>query len=515
MKINKLSYVEFKGVVDECKIKLINVYSWYEEIVRYFYVNKDQSCICRITNSNYLDLMTTDIYEEFGITSSSLVSYKCSYILYVNPLEDLKSQIVTGLDNIPEDKEPTHLVVVTDDRVSILETYEKVKSIYPKIKCMQGIDREIDSSVVLENIGLTLGTDKLYDCIDICNHLNSIDRKSLEYLEEFSKTVDRIFEESKGKIIVYSGDNSNVLIYQSIVVEMYLRYNKSCYASRNMVPYIVNSIMDSLFSTRTMLFEDVVNYFNNLPRLLIETTSYGIIYNIVKSKRMILRISYTDIESDDTETATVEAFNLKDLDIKSIYNFYNIDSIDGCDRLKEKFIELYKILKLKKDIIDVTKIVIFSKDNRINIGYIDDIQITVDVRAFNKDIGSIDKVLDYDDLRTCVPADIYLDGIPQAKFIFDKLLNTEFDLKYIRPIKNNRRLTEVLSISSIRKSEDWSNTSLSISTIGLYSKFDLVQRSGFIENFIKVMGLDKARRAVDCFGGFNPLLVSTITLGGK
>ena len=510
---HNLSYDEFKSVVESCEQTFTGVYQVYSDIVDFFWVNKDQSSTYTLTDvDNLIDIDTLAMLEKFGISRNVFIANKEYYVLYVNPADISAS--LDSFTQIAGDGTPTHIVVLSEDRSIIKSTVAKIKESYPDIISTQEYESGVTSDTIRKSIEKTLGTTKVFDITSYCEMLSEEDRKSVNYITTFNKTVDEIHEKSQGRILIYTGSYAEEYFYISLCVELYLRYFDRFYIAKNMISTVCSRIMSVLFNRTYQLFEESYEYFRKIPRILIEIKDFGSVYNLVKSKRLALNLTYLPIDSEDPDQVKTETLDVSSIEVRSIYDYFNIDTIEGCDYMKSKLYSLYKIMGLKKELLNVTNIIIFHYNDKVNIGYIEDADFSVEVYSVNRDVGSCIRTLKYEDICRCVPPNVFLEGeIYCAKLFGTKIEN--FKLSMIRPYRTKRQICDLLINGLFRNNADWNIPELSISTIGLFCNYDAVVRSGFINNFINLVGIDEMRKKIDCFGGFNPRIVKGISLGGN
>lgn len=510
---HNLSYDEFKNSVESCEQNFTDVYQVYSDIVDFFWVNKDQSCTYTLTDvDSSVDLDTLEILEKFGISRNVFIASKEYYILYVNPAD--VSASLDSFTQIAGDGTPTHIVVLSDDRSVIKNTVTKIRESYPEIVSTQEYESGVTSDLIRHSIERTLGTNRVFDITPYCEKLSEEDRKSTSYISIFNKMVEEIHSKSQGRILIYTGSYAEEYLYISLCIELYLRYFDRFYVSKNMISNVCGRIMSVLFNRQNQLFEESYEYFRKIPRILIEIKDFGSVYNLVKSKRLALNLTYVPIDSEDPEQVRRETLDVSAIEVRSIYDYFNIDTIEGCDYMKSKLYSLYKIMKLKRELLNVTNIIIFHYNDKVNIGYIEEADFSIEVYSVNKDVGSSLRVLKYNDICRCVPPNVFLEGeIYCAKLFGSKIEN--FKVGMIRPHRPNRQMCDLLLNGLFRNNSDWNIPELSISTIGLFCNYDAVVRGGFIGNFVNLVGIDEMRKKIDCFGGFNPRIIRGISLGGN
>ncbi|MGL4949228.1 MAG: hypothetical protein ACRC5M_02510 [Anaeroplasmataceae bacterium] len=506
----RLTYEEFREKAS-ADINAVGIFSYMEDIIKFYYNVRNQKEVYLIADSeNSIDFSQISVYEEFGITFNSILSTRESYVLFIEPELELGIQLKEQIINIPEDKEFTHLVVLSDSIDIVTNLYNTVKGVYPNINTVQSLFRKMTREDLLNKYKKDLGTNNLFDLSEYCDLLSKVNSYSTEYIETFNKIVMQIHQEKNNRIYIYCGEENNQRTYDSLVIDLYLRYGDKFFSHESRVKTVANYINMSLCNVDTMLPEEFLAYIANIPKVLAGTEEYGISFNLVKSVNAKIQLTYIDMESSDKFDSVQSTLLLSDIEVLSVYDFYDIDSIDGCSLMKRRIMDLYKLLDIKTGIIDVTKLLFFSKDNKVFIGFIEKISTPITVKTI-KSIGSAERVIEYNDLKTLVPIGVYLNGPAYASRILASQ-GINYSESFITPKRTKRGLTTLLSSSIFVVDSTWDKLDVPISTIGLFSRFDRLSRDGFYKNFVEVIGLDATRSKIDCFGGFNPKLVKSINI---
>ncbi|MNN08898.1 hypothetical protein D3C81_1217660 [compost metagenome] len=146
------------------------------------------------------------------------------------------------------------------------------------------------------------------------------------------------------------------------------------------------------------------------------------------------------------------------------------------------------------------------------VGYVHELNCEVDAILFRPKLGICNTKLDIKDIRSLAPIDLFIDGRSDAKTII-KSLGDKNNFQLPLTVKTGRKLTELIKNSCIRVREDWKESKINLSTLGLFGKTSRYIRQGFGNNFDDIEGKGYTRDRCDCFGGFTPMLVRYLSIG--
>lgn len=514
----KVELDKFVDCEDLIGLKLDQVRSYYKDLVKFYSYNSTKNNYYIEGLDSVYDKQEIKILADFGIMENNFMFSRNCYIMYVNPYGDLKDAQLKFIEDSPDDVEPTHVFINSNDVKVIEETYKKICEQYPNIECVQHyLDDSLSKDYVVHEImdKIHCSESDLFDISSYCKKLedrNSIDLMSMKCIKEIDKIAEEIHSKCGNRIIYNSSLDDVNNMYVFLIEKLYLQYHHRFYAKRNIVEMIETKIM-RLFDKDFMLVEEMLEYFNKLPNLLIELFDTMHFEHIVRSKSFALNVDYLPINFTDRDSAKKIVLNSDNLNLKKLTSYFDIDTIDGCKSLKSIISRMYDKID-NVDLIDVTSIIIFELDGETNIGYVREREFKAETVAVLGDIVKNNVILDYNRLRKCLPVDLYLDAPAMMLNICKNLKVNPSNLR-LKPSINNERINGfIINDFNIRETDElWEGVSLS--TVGLFSKPSSIIRTSLYKEFVEKLGLDETRSIVDCFGGFTPGLTTSIDLGGN
>lgn len=521
-----LDYSEFLNIVESCEDDISSAYPAFKDIIKFYIKRPDQINIYSLTDYRSSgDFYLEETLKSFGLNIGDLISRRDNYILIVDPSKHLDDELRAFSEHVPNGVRPTHLFVKSND-VNI------VKSILSEVEKQFGVSINITQPLVsdLTSMDYLVGISKSMSLrgdisrfLDIKDYVEELekDKNPYTYLDRVNSLVEKIqmrVEESNRTLIPIISDlTGEYTIYNKIVSELYLRYNTTSYLESRYRITVLSSIMKTLFSRDYQLYEESIKYFKELPTLLVSYEDIGKSYHIVDEPSKVASITVCYCGLKDLSKSKTKSMDAMSLNIKSIYDYYDLDTIVGCESLKKKILDLYEIMDLKSNyIIKATDLIFFEEDGLECIGVILDFKFSVDVKTIVPEIGTAIQTLDYSKLKRCYPLNIFLDGSLIKNHLDRKLSNLNISLSIV-PVKSNRKNTSLVDLYKvdINNSMESKSSDPSLSTLCLFGQVDYELRKGFIDTFIDTLGIESVRSQVDCFGGFNLKLVKNITLGGR
>lgn len=512
-------HVDYNKYVEDISSDVFNdfhLHSFFKDIATFLFDKSQiELYVIDVFDKDEIDKENLDYMRDFGVGVTDFGILRRSYILYVNP-DDVKTSLDNFIYDVPSGVEPTHVVIMDSDRDTISKTFDIISEYYPNIISMQAFkSTDVDmSEFVLKDSGLDRSLVLFVN--DYVYSIAKMDRYSAKYIVKVEEICKEIHSKYPNKILIYSGNPEYRNIYAMLVSEMHLIYNQRFYMSEGRVSSICSNLMRSIFDKDTQLMEEFIDSFNKLPKILIELQYSGFSYNAVRNRMMSLEIDSVCIDCSDEDMKVKHTVsNTSDLTILSIFDYYDIDTIDGCALLKDKIMSLYRILDLDDDtVIDVTDLIIFKEPglDDIRIGYVRDFRTTMKVTSIHTELGSCDRTLEYNKIKMCVPPSFFLTGVIMCERLFKSIVpNFTRDMCYtsFKP----RKYGSIMLSNTSRFDEDFLKYNIRLSTLGLFSRYGLKHREGFSKHYVKLLGVPKMRSTLDCFGGVTPHLVESIILG--
>lgn len=508
------------------------VISHLRYVVNFYRQHKNQKEITlvsgEITNTEVVDTM-----KGFAVAfNSSLVDVN-KYIAIItpnDPLEEFRSFISMYL---PAGCVPTHLYVDSNDVSEIDRCYGIIKEEYPDI-CYTQTTYVYNYNRVKEEEMLRLipNRDLLFPIADYCVSLeSSYGRHNADFVMEFMKTVDEIEKKSVGRIIYYGEEETGFAfknIFPLIVSELYIR-NAKCRFYFNPQESVakLRQLSSSIFNPDFMLVEDLVDFLLNVPVLFATQKGSISVFNMVRSSLFLLGVYCVPLKNlkGKVEKKTLVA---KDLKIRPLNNYYNLESDDLSDNLnaelelRELIKELYKVFNLSpSETLDVTNIFIFIEDGVEYVAYCKKINFSLSCFSYMTGQGLCPTKISLDDLRGAM----FLDFVLNSKRIVEEC-SKNFKAKNLttkslvpkRVFRNYSYLFRNYKIDSKFKFEPFSGTSkwkqvpnvLFLS--GMYSFTSYTSKISIVPQLKEDLGCSKVRNMLDSFGGFNLISNPTIKI---
>lgn len=501
----------FWDAVDRGDTGLTNIHGFMKDLVSFYNFIKNQEEIF-VIDDNVIEDSLKNLYEGFGITSNEYKVERRNYLLIIDPNIPIAEQYSDFFGNVSENCIPTHLVVLSNDKDVCIEYLEKIKSSYPEINMVQDVTKKLTRDEIASKIKKTLNTDLVFDITDYCERLSREFRTSPKYLDMFDSLIDEIHNDNKDRLIyICCGDYNIQNIYTYVVSELYLRYSDRFYCTSAQMPMVLNRVATTLNTTDFYMFDEFSNYIRNIPSVLVESRHPdGFITHLVNNKDLIFSLIYTEIEDNGSNDVFDTSMSISEIEIKSILDFYDLATKEGCNYLKTKIDCLYKLFKLKTGIVGVSDLIVFQKLGKTYIGYVYNRDVKIDTLALSP-YAQIKDEINLDRLKKCVPISLFLDGIPLAESIY-KSLNIPFNREQLFLPKQLHKLVILLNTGTYLANDEWDSCNLSIIDVGLSSKFTYSVHLSFYKYFENIIGLEKTRDLCDCFGGFNPKLCRIIKI---
>ena len=514
----KIELDKFFNGDNPVELCLDKVRGYYKDLVKFYSYNSQKNNYYIEDLDSAYERQDIKTLSKFGIMDNEFIFSRNSYLMYVGADGNIKDAQLKFIENAPDDVEPTHVFINSNDINVIKEVYDTVCEQYPSIECVQHyLDDNLSKDYVVNEIiqKIHCKESDLFDISEYCKRLedrNKIDIMSMKCITEIDKLVEEIHSKCGNRIIYNSNLDDVNNMYVFLVEKLYLQYHHLFYAKRNLVEMIETKIM-RLFDKNFMLVEEMLEYFNKLPTLLIELFDTMHFEHIIKSKSFALNVDYLPINFTEKDNVKKIVLTSENLNLKKLTSYFNIDSVNGCEELKSIIMKMYDKVE-DVELIDVTSLIIFELDGEINIGYVRGREFKAETVAVLGNIVKNDVVLDYNRLKRCIPIDLYLDA-PAMMLNICKKLNVDLTNIKIKPYINPARVNGfIINDFNIRETDElWNGVSLS--TVGLFSKPSSIIRNSLYKQFIETLGLKKTRSIVDCFGGFTPGLTTSVNLGGN
>lgn len=498
--------------LEDSTLNNCNIYSYFMEPLK----------ILRGANNQKEFILLEDInpdsdleyLRDFGIGCSRVGLIKKYYVLFVNP-DDIRGSLVNFYNQAPDEVTPTHLCVISNDIEVIKSVTEKIKEEYPSIQPTQYMTEQ-SKDALLDSMIEELGIPSRNSVFVVDEYVERIKSKgsTVDAILEYSKCAEEIKNVSKNKLLLYTGNYENFNIYARLGLVYYLNYGKKFYVNLGRVNYVCRLLTNAIMNKDTMLIEELVSSFKNLPDILIELVYKNLMYNIVKSKSLILSVS--SIELSDNEKDNIrnnEILKTEDINILSLYDLYDLDSVEGCKLMKDKIMSLYKLLDIPKDkIISVTDLILFQMPNEdtVRLGVVKESKFIVNVETIHRYLGRTSRTIGYEELQNCYPPDIMIDGLLTCRALFKPRLENYSDS--MCKLKYKPRKYSIEMLDSRIKFNSPNFDKIPLSTVGLFSIYDSLFRESINKDLANGIGVNKAREKVDCFGGFTPILTPVVTI---
>lgn len=518
--MQKITYEDFLTSVRESKLKLNNLVAYYEPVAKFYYDRK-QTDYFRMSGFDVINSSDlNNILDSFGIFTTDLISVNYNRILYVDPTKDLIKQY-SEQSNLMACV-PSHIVILSEDSDVINNVLNSYREQGIEFKSMQVFEDKNIREKSLERIPESISRDKLIDVTDFCMEMSMSKLNNYDKIVKFDNFIDelhrQIHEDSGNrKIPVCLGGSNLSPQFAEIAIELFVRYGDKFYCDDEVYCNVItNEITKTCVSLTDTYKHDLFNSLNNLPRLLVKKDLIGNIYNLLGDTKIGVRLTYTDIDCE--EDPKTEYFDVKKLKYFDIVKEFNLNSIEGCVATKHLIMDLYDALDMsdRNIILSVTDLVLFEKNGIKYVGYVEDVNF--EAKSYNYIPGLKDNkevTIRFEDLLSHVGLGVFLNGNTIFKTI---VKSSGLDLgstTRINMLSPKRKLLEYLRNADLPVNtitDLYNNRVVDLSTLGLACKIDSLARRSFNKVLVKSKGMDYVRDNVDCFGGYNPVLVRRLDI---
>lgn len=529
---------EFLDIIDSDVLE--NVICFNRFIVNYFYRNPDQNLIARLDDSSNINEDIIRCFKGFSVNFGDTFSSVSNYIVFIEPDSDpIENYRKCVSKYIPLGKNATHVCVMSEDLVEVERIYSILVKENPNLRLVQKTSVFNYSEQSLQKAkDLIKDESRMFIIKDYCESLSSIYNGSdITFIKEFKRVVDEIDSLCTNKFIIFGGDQQthSYFIFKLILVELYNRGSKcKFYIDVYDTTEVLTQLSASVFSPESMLVEDVVKFLLNLPDLVAELKEDYLVYHLINSRHLNLKVSYAPLNSLNKESVKSKVLRSEDMKIMPFSNYYNMctDSFYTNIRTEKEcrqFIHsLYDVFTLPNDeILSVTNVFFFIMDDVEYVGY---------CRAYDFKAPCVSNMigmmatrfsLGFNDIRRLC----YLDSCLNAGSILKQfqLFSTAKTLnsKSIIPYKSFRKYSSIYRVYSVNNNysftgivdsnshgDYWVDMPESIFNCGMYSPMSTKFRGGLFMSLFKILDTE-SRYLLDSFGGFNLVTNPSIELSMK
>lgn len=516
---------------------LNNLIYYNRLMVNYFYNNPSQKEVIRVSESKDITHDIKSCFDGFCISFGNTFHSVTNYIVFVNPeldvIEDYRKQ--SSL-NLPMDKEPTHVCILTEDYSVVERCYETLLKINPNLKLVQRTAGYNFSTISLDRAKkLIKDEDKIFIINDYCKKLSeNFHSSSVNFIKMFNGCIEDIMSKCEGKFVIFGGDYQSeaYYIYKLILTELYIRKAKcKFYVEKDDSQDFLKEFSRRVFNPECMLVEDVVKYLVNLPDLVCQLKGPLSTYSLVLSRVLNLRCTYVPLDSMTKSNVSTKSLNVNDIKILPFGNHYDMCTDDFYANIRTErecrdFIHsLYNVFDIPHDLfLSVVNVFFFIMDGVEYVGVCLDYNFKANCISNMSGMSACNSVLTFEDVRKFVYIDYCLNVVPIVKTFQKMIPSKKLTLDSISPLrlfKDNSVINRIYYVnndyyfSETSDNKTWSDMPSSVFDCGMYSPMSVKFRTGFAIPFVKQLGLETTRLMLDSFGGFNLVTNPSVELTTK
>lgn len=525
MNNQNISYLDFLNMINQDVQE--NVICFNRYIVNYFHKNPDQRSITNVDSDAEVPSDVKSCFKGFAVNFESTFANVSKYIVFIDPNEDpIECYRKNVSKYLPLGKDATHVCILSNDLSVVESTYGILLESNPNLLLVQKTVVYNHSAERFSKAKAMIGDEsRMLVVKDYCERLDSIySESSIYFIKEFERTIEEILTLCDGKIIVFGGDyqSPSYDIFKLIVTELYIR-NARCkfFVESYDTPEFLNRLGSSVFKPECMLVEDVVNFLVNLPELVAEIKQDFLVYHLVNSRHLSLKMSYVPLNDLSESKVTNKSLNYKNIKIIPFDNYYNMCTDDfflnvRVEKECRSFIHsLYKVFHVPNDeILSVTNVFFFLMDGVEYVGYLRDYSFKAKCISNMIGMKATEFTLDFDDVRRLS----FLDSCLNVQYVLKSFqvfsVKKTLNLNSVRPLRTFKDFSSIYRVYSVNNeyffdeassasNRYWSDMPYSVYNCGMYSPMSVKFRTGLYLSLIKKLGIDYARSMLDSFGGFN------------
>lgn len=511
------STYNYKEFEEQCKKSSnLNIYPQYRYVVDFFINNRNQ------TKTLYLDtrdaFIDNDIVNSFaGFNIIPLGDFKTvnKYIVFVDPC-DIEDSYLSEVElNIPSSTSPTHVCILSDDTEIVNYCFGELIKINPNLVLVNIASNFNVSDSLNEVVKKRL---KGYPTVSIANYCKELsylyrDINDYSFYKRFDEVVTEILEISKSGIVYFGGDYSTkeIIIYKLLVTECSLRnINFKFYIEDEDVHEIATKIASCMIDPSHQMVEDVVSFIESFPRLCLELRGDFLLTDMINESTLVLKLKYVPLNTLGSVRPRFAKFKSKQIKVIPISSYYNLESDDIVENVREeeklkKFIDsLYKVLDLDYGVINLTNLVFFELEGAVCVGY--NLGYDLDLKCATYFPGmplTERRINNFYDLNKFVYFPSFLNGSNYIKKLASSLPNAKFNHTHGKVKTNYRNNFSVLKYTSFVYSDEFLQFPNALFLLGMSSKPNRIFRENICNGLVKLIGLDSVRSKIDSFGCFN------------
>lgn len=519
-----MEYLEFEEICN--KDVLDNIIYQYRYLVNFFYKNMNQNDMrlidCSDGNINE-DLVS--VFKGFSVVFGNKFVSMDNFIIFIDPNKDAVEEYTTAINSyLPKNLKPTHVCVLSDDVALIEETYSLLNTLNGSLVLVNITKKFNPSEDINYRVINTFGEGNVFSVSNYCEKLYPLSTyPSVDFIKLFNSSIEEIMELSKGKVLIYGGDymSNSKSLFPLIVTEVFLRDpSYRFYIENEESQAIATKISSYLFKPYMMLVEDVIKFIHSYPNITAEYKTNFMVYNFIQSKNLSIKCSYAPLNSLEKGNSKLAVFNSKDLNIIPFSTYYNLEdkdldnSMENEKKLRSFIYSLYDVFKFDGDeIIDVTNLFFFALDGIEYVGYNHSYGFRGKCHSFMSGLPAVQRDLTLYDLNNFIFISPFIDSFKLLKvFNTSRITNgsTIKDISAISTLRDNSVAFGSHYVSNTSK--DFTGIPNALFCLGMYSKDSYTCRVGLYKRIAEKVGIDKTRRMLDSFGGFNVLTNNYLVL---
>lgn len=522
-----MKYIDF---CELCKKKSYsNVIYYNESIVNFFYHNRDQKKTLQVDCDGVItDVDLIDSFTGFNVVFTKGFSKVDNFMVFIDPSKNVIDDMRNAISmNLPDGKLPTHVCILSEDISEVNRCFNELIAVYPNLVLVQNSEEFNSSKAIYNSAVALLGGRPVFDIFSYCDLLSKFfSENSKVFLEKFDEAVVDILDKHESRYIVYSGDyqSRSFAICKLLVCEIYNRDPRAkFFFHKNDSLSISEVIKSSLWCPDRMLVEDVISFLKGLPRLVCEKRPVGIVYHLVSDNKSV-GISAHCVPVNDLSKARVETIyvDANKCSIRPFKDYFDMESgslkecVEKETECREFIHSLYSVFSVKgTEVLNLTNVFFFVKDGIEYVGYCLEYKFSVPVKSMMEGLKVHGGRLTFNDIKRLTYLDVFADT-PQILKYYQSSTKMIFNTKSVTPIRTARKNFIVYSRYKFFNScTDWEDVPGSVFALGMYSDMSYVSRNGFKDSLMQSLGVEKVRKLLDSFGGFNLVTNSRISLSMK
>lgn len=528
--MDELKYITpfFKGLVGF----YINLYKKSLEENEYAeYSQKENYVIEGLGNNFYTDI---NVYKDYGIYDSILFNIDRKYLFIVFPEKSIEENIEIFTRSVPNNSIPTGLAVLSSDTTVIEYWKSEIKRSYPSISDYFNIKNDAEITKSAEELckQLNISKEKVLDIGIFLRKLEKIRKWDKTFLKAFSDTIDEVNEKAKreNKILLNSYMDSELCF--SFYTEMFLRYRRGIYCTRNNLRNMAKKIMEPIRDPDCCSVYELWQYVHYMPKYmirLIDQYSDPCVAIVSPNRVFCFNAKFIPLNSDNARPKEKFISIGEDYYLLNPYNEWDLDTKEGCNEFKEVIMKLYDTLQIPDDIVlSITNVVLFSnKSGSKFIGYAYNIDYKCTVKYTNMHFLDekrkpilLEEEFSSSDMNNLFYPFIFIDGIAYLRKVIPSY-NPKKELSCLSNIRkfNNKyngifyyhTFYNVMLSDENLDNKDIYLEDVPFSSYALNSAFmrnlRVVLRSDVeASKMFKLMSTKLKREQLDCFGGMTKAL---------